>query len=92
MKIFEFLTTPSLNYGIIVYMYCTGQAGVFTATSGLQLAYLSGRYSEQDYTASTKNKSLVGIQCTYMCIYINTHTYIHMYMYIIYGRNLFFVC
>ena len=50
----------SLNYGIIVYMYITGQAGVFTATNGLQLAYLSGRYSEQDYTASTENKSLVG--------------------------------
>ena len=39
----------------------SGQAGVFTATDGLQLAYLSGRYSEQDYTASTENKSLVGV-------------------------------
>ena len=69
MKIFDFLTIPSLSYGIIVYTYITGQAGVFTATNGLQLAYLSGRYSEQDYTASTENKSLVGIQCTYMCVY-----------------------
>ena len=66
MKIFEFLTVSSLNYGIIAYVYFTDQAGVFTATNGLQLAYLSGRYSEQDYTASTENKSLVGIQCTYM--------------------------
>ena len=39
----------------------SGQAGVFIATDGLQLAYLSGRYSEQDYTASTENKSLVGV-------------------------------
>ena len=38
----------------------TGQAGVFTATDGLQLAYLSGRYSEKDYTESTEDKSLVG--------------------------------
>ena len=44
------------------HMACvSGQAGVFTATDGLQLAYLSGRYSEQDYTASTENKSLVGV-------------------------------
>ena len=42
------------------HMACvSGQAGVFTATDGLH-AYLSGRYSEQDYTASTDNKSLVG--------------------------------
>ena len=43
------------------HMACvSGQAGVFTATDGLQLAYLSGRYSEQHYTVSTDNKSLVG--------------------------------
>ena len=54
------------------HMACvSGQAGVFTATDGLQLAYLSGRYSEQDYTASIDNKSLVGFV---ICI----HTYIHM--------------
>ena len=44
------------------HMACvSGQAGVFTATDGLQLAYLSGRYSEQDYTVSAENKSLVGV-------------------------------
>ena len=50
----------SQNYEIIVYTYITGQAGLFTATNGLQLAYLSGRCSEQDYTVSTEIKSLVG--------------------------------
>ena len=51
-----------VKYNPYYHMACvSGQAGVFTATDGLQLAYLSGRYSEQDYTVSAENKSLVSV-------------------------------
>ena len=59
-----------MKHLMIVNTHITGQAGVFTATDGLQVAYLSGRHSEQDYTASTEDKSLVGfsIYHTYVCM------------------------
>ena len=51
-----------LEHNPYYHMACvSGQAGVFTAIDGLQLAYLSGRYSEQDYTVSAENKPLVGV-------------------------------
>ena len=62
----------------MINAYITGQAGVFTATDGLQVAYLSGRYSEQDYTASTDNKSLVGFDImlySIRCIICIKYTY-----------------
>ena len=62
MYICNVYTQIHVEHNPYYHMACvSGQAGVFTATDGLQLAYLSGRYSEQDYTASTKNKSLVGV-------------------------------
>ena len=42
---------------------------MFTASDGLQVAYLSGRYNEQEYIASTDNKSLVGFDILYNCIH-----------------------
>jgi len=41
----------------------SGQAGVFTASSGLQIAYLSGRHGEHSYTSTTTG--LVSLELFY---------------------------
>lgn len=64
------------KHNYIFHYTCTGQAGVFTASNGLQVAYLSGTYSEQDYTASTENKSLVGFgYCDLLYIHVMLHIF-----------------
>ena len=64
---------------IVTILFTIGQRGLYTRSSGLQLAYLSGCYEESEYIKiPTDNTILVSIYYTHSNIYSIEYMYIHV--------------
>ena len=64
------------NNAIVTILFTIGQRGLYTTSSGLQVAYLSGCYEESEYKkTTTDNTKLVSIYYTYN----NTYNIEYMY-------------
>ena len=64
------LTHAHCNSSLL--LFSSGQRGVYTTSSGLQIAYLSGYYDKSKYMTSNDNNEIVSIINMYMyCMYIS---------------------